>query len=291
MLVSAFLKSSSSLPYATWRTNENQSFYLRCLYSTYSGVAVGDVLKHLDLFSGIGGFALAARNVGWETVGFCEIDPYCQQVLSKHWPDVPIYEDVRDVTAERLRADGIDAEIITGGFPCQDISHAGKQAGIKGNRSGLWSELIRIVGEFQPKRAVFENVTALLSGDNGGWFQQVLWDISQIGYDAEWHCIPASWVGARQLRDRVFIVANPKRDSIQGRRQAIAEAWIKKSRAQQLAGLVQPCAWPTVSESRNRGAGDGIPNRIHRNKALGNAIVPQVAQVIFEAINEVKQWT
>ena len=80
-----------------------QSFYLRCLYSTYSGVAVGDGVKHLDLFSGIGGFALAARNVGWETVGFCEIDPYCQKVLAKHWPDVPIYEDVKDVTAERLR--------------------------------------------------------------------------------------------------------------------------------------------------------------------------------------------
>ena len=83
-------------------------------------------MKHLDLFSGIGGFALAARWVGWETVGFCEIDPYCQKVLAKHWPGVPIYEDVRDVTAERLGADGVIAMgariIITGGFPCQDIS-------------------------------------------------------------------------------------------------------------------------------------------------------------------------
>ena len=138
-------------------------------------------MRHLDLFSGIGGFALAARRVGWETVAFCEIEPYAQKVLAKHWPGVPIYEDVRDVTAERLRADGITGagageaikpmadtdsgfgrheiqsrqseghssgvltghrsysriDIITGGFPCQDISHAGKQAGIDGERSGL----------------------------------------------------------------------------------------------------------------------------------------------------------
>ena len=97
-------------------------------------------LKVLDLFSGIGGFSLGLERAGFETVAFCEIEEYPRKVLKKHWPDVPIYEDVRDVTAERLRADGIFPDVITGGFPCQDISLAGKQAGIDGERSGLWSE-------------------------------------------------------------------------------------------------------------------------------------------------------
>jgi len=199
------------------------------------------LVRHLDLFSGIGGFALAARNVGWDTIGFCEIEPYCQQVLRKHWPDVPIYEDVKDVTAERLKADGIiggatrettnagnpnsgrkpdesinakasimqSVDIITGGFPCQDLSQAGKQAGISGERSGLWSECARLLGDIRPRYAVFENVAALLSGERGEWFQQILWDISQVGYDAEWHCIPASHVGAPHRRDRVWIIAYP----------------------------------------------------------------------------------
>ena len=96
-------------------------------------------MKHLDLFSGIGGFALAARWVGWETVGFCEIDPYCQKVLRKHWPNVPIYEDIRNLEHRG------SVDVITAGFPCQDISVAGKQAGIEGERSGLWSELARVL--------------------------------------------------------------------------------------------------------------------------------------------------
>ena len=167
-------------------------------------------MKVLDLFSGIGGFSLGLERAGMETIAFCEIEPYCQKVLKKHWPDVPIYEDVRNVTRERLNADGIFPDIITGGFPCQDISVAGKQAGIEGERSGLWSECARILGEFRPRYAIFENVTALLSGDRGKWFERVLWDISQVGYDAEWHCIPASAIGAHHHRNRVWIVAYPQ---------------------------------------------------------------------------------
>jgi DNA (cytosine-5)-methyltransferase 1 len=169
------------------------------------------MLKVLDLFSGIGGFSLGLeRTGGFETVAFCEIEKFPQKVLAKHWPRVPIYEDVRNVTAKQLRSDGIIPNVITGGFPCQDISVAGNQKGMgEGTRSGLWSECARLLGEIRPDYAIFENVTALLSGDSGRWFQRVLWDLSEVGYDAEWHCIPASELGANHHRDRVWIIAYP----------------------------------------------------------------------------------
>ena len=170
--------------------------------------------KVLDLFSGIGGFSLGLeRTGGFETVAFCEIEKFPQKVLAKHWPGVPIYEDVKELTAERLIRDGIRPDIITGGFPCQDISVAGNQKGMgEGTRSGLWSECARLVGEIRPRYAIFENVTALLSGESGKWFERVLWDLSEVGYDAEWHCIPASELGANHHRDRVWIIAYPKHD-------------------------------------------------------------------------------
>ena len=171
-------------------------------------------LRVLDLFSGIGGFSLGLeRTGGFETVAFCEIEDYPRRVLKKHWPGVPIYEDVRDITADQLRADGIAADVITGGFPCQDISTAGRQAGITAERSGLWSELCRIIGEVRPRYAIVENVSNLLSGpgeQRGGWFGVVLADLAEVGFDAEWHCIPASAVGAPHIRDRVWIIAYPQ---------------------------------------------------------------------------------
>ena len=144
-------------------------------------------MKVLDLFSGIGGFALGLEAAGLETAAFCEIDPYAQKVLKKNWPGVPIYDDVRRITADRLVSDGVGVDVITGGFPCQDISTAGRQAGIDGERSGLWSECSRLLGDIRPRYAIFENVTNLLTGDGGDWFKRVLWDISTVGYDAEWH--------------------------------------------------------------------------------------------------------
>lgn len=171
-----------------------------------------DKLKILDLFSGIGGFSLGLEATGgFETAAFCEIEEYPRKVLNKHWPDVPIYEDVRNVTAERLRSDGIGRiDVVTGGFPCQDLSVAGKQAGINGERSGLWGELCRIIGDIRPSYAIVENVTALISGDNGRWFGKVLGDLAEIGYDCEWHCISASELGAHHHRDRVWIICYPQ---------------------------------------------------------------------------------
>ena len=163
-------------------------------------------LKVLDLFSGIGGFSLGLeRTGGFETVAFCEIEEYPRRVLAKHWPKVPCYHDVRTLTADTLARDGIAVDVICGGFPCQDISFAGKGAGLAGERSGLWSEYARLIRELRPNFVIVENVAALLSRG----LADVLGCLAEIGYDAEWHCIPASAVGAPHRRDRLWIVAYP----------------------------------------------------------------------------------
>jgi len=160
-------------------------------------------LKVLDLFSGIGGFSLGLeRTGGFETVAFCEIDKKARLVLKKHWPNAPIFEDVTALTADQIH-DKID--IIVGGFPCQDISVAGKGVGLAGARSGLWYEYHRLIKEIRPSWVVIENVSALRSRG----LDAVLWSLAEIGYDAEWHCIPASAVGAPHRRDRIWIVAYP----------------------------------------------------------------------------------
>jgi DNA (cytosine-5)-methyltransferase 1 len=240
----------------------------------------GPKFKVLSLFAGIGGFDLGLeRTGGFETVAFCEIDPFARQVLKKHWPEVPCYDDVRRLSAEALGSDGIEPDCIVGGFPCQDISLAGSGEGLGGERSGLWSEFARLIGEIRPRYVIVENVAALLGRGLG----DVLGALAALGYDAEWHCIPASYVGARQLRDRIWIVAYPQRNSVQGWAPFTSQ-WCEEPREEQLARLVQPCAWPTVSSARNCGTGHGIPDGIHRNKALGNAVVPQIPELIGRAI-------
>jgi DNA (cytosine-5)-methyltransferase 1 len=157
----------------------------------------------LDLFSGIGGFSLGLERAGMTTRAFCESDAYCRAVLAKHWPGVPIYDDVRILTGERLRADGIVSDVITAGWPCQDISLAGRGAGLAGERSGLWRDVARIVGEVRPRYVILENVAALLARGMG----DILGDLAALGFDAEWYCIPACAVGAPHRRDRIWIVA------------------------------------------------------------------------------------
>jgi DNA (cytosine-5)-methyltransferase 1 len=160
-------------------------------------------MRLLDLFSGIGGFSLGLERAGFRTVAFCEIEPYPRAVLAKHWPGVPIYDDIRTLSADTLRRDGIAVDAICGGFPCQDLSFAGKRAGIEGARSGLWSEYARLIGEIRPRVAIMENVPGLLSAGHG----RVLGDLAALGYDAVWDCIPASALGAPHRRDRVWIAA------------------------------------------------------------------------------------
>jgi DNA (cytosine-5)-methyltransferase 1 len=229
----------------------------------------------LDIFSGIGGFSLGLERAGMRTVAFCEIDPYCRAVLRKHWPDVPIFEDVCKLTAAAV--DGID--VICGGFPCQDISSAGNKAGLGGLRSGLWREYARLVGEIRPKYAIVENVSDLLSRGIG----DVLGDLAALGFDAEWHCIPASHVGLPQPRDRLWIIAY----SSSGRRKGRAERDRERPLLERWPdddGLGMAQRRARQATSRIRRMDDGLPNGVHRLRALGNAVVPQIPEIIGRAI-------
>lgn len=235
-------------------------------------------MKVLDLFSGIGGFSLGLERAGMETVAFCEIEPFPRAVLAKHWPGVPCYDDVRTLTAARLAADGIGSiDVICGGFPCQDISEAGHGAGIDGERSGLWSEFARLIGDIRPRLAIVENVSDLLSGGNGLWFGRVLGDLAALGYDAVWHSIQAADLGAAHIRDRVWVAAFLPNSEEERR----LECWgqqLQKSRAP--AGDVHSFS----DEPEPPRVADGVPNRMDRVGACGNAVVPKIPEIIARAV-------
>jgi DNA (cytosine-5)-methyltransferase 1 len=248
------------------------------------------MLKVLDLFSGIGGFSLGLeRTGGFETVAFCEIEKFPRRVLAKHWPEVPIYEDVRSLTGDILARDGIAVDVITGGFPCQDISVAGKQAGIgEGTRSGLWSEIVRLIGELSPRYVIVENVANLLSGPSGkrgGWFGRILGDLAECGYDAEWENIPAAALGAPHRRERVWLVAHPAqvRNASQFFRKECAKGY-----ACWKAGASLLPAYNARMEPRNGDFtlrnGDGFSEFLGQLNGYGNAVAPQIPEMIGRAI-------
>lgn len=287
-------------------------------------------LKVLDLFSGIGGFSLGLeRTGGFETVAFCEIEEFPRRVLAKHWPKVKQYGDVRQLTADVLRADGIAVDVICGGFPCQDISVAGQQAGLgEWTRSGLWSEIARLVSELRPQYLLVENVANLLAGPSqqpGGWFGRVLGDLAERGYDVEWENIPASAMGAPHRRERVWLVAYPRHEGVHERRQHdCSDQEVRQLRRVSRDGVSRGTegkvlAYPNIlnaqrqfasvsspqgrEKQRGRQAGScgdgfgwwdaepdvgrvahGVPDRVHRLKALGNAVVPQITELIGHAI-------
>ena len=260
-------------------------------------------LRLLDTFSGIGGFSYAAEHIvgGFETVAFVEREPYCQQILGKHWPNVPIHDDITT-----FNPDPYSADVVCGGFPCQDISHAGKQAGIKqGTRSGLFYELIRIICLVQPKYVVLENVSAILA--NG--LDTVLAELAQAGFDAEWACIPASAMGACHQRDRWWLVAYPTGQQCHDgglahpARPARATAQFGNCDGSDAANPSSPRLerrWPCGSTTNRlspdwggyisqpvlcRGD-DGLSHRVERLKALGNAVVPQVAAIPLARVRQ-----
>jgi DNA (cytosine-5)-methyltransferase 1 len=231
-----------------------------------------------SLFAGIGGFDLGFERAGFEIKWQVEIDPFCRKVLEKHWPHVRRYEDVRTVGDELERVD-----VICGGFPCQDISLAGKRVGIDGERSGLWRDFSRLVRAVRPRYVVVENVPALLGRGLG----RVLRDLAESGYDAEWDCIPARAFGADHFRDRAWVVSYARRigqHGIQperelGSRGAVVFGGVGVARGARRS----PTGFTAPRVGR---AGDGIPDRVDRLRGLGNAIVPQIAEWIAERIKD-----
>lgn len=236
-------------------------------------------MKVLVLFSGIGGFSLGLERAGMETVAFCEIDPYCQRVLAKHWPGVKIHDDITKLNGKQY-AGAID--VICGGFPCQDISvgHNWTEAkGIEGKRSGLWWEYHRIIRETAPKFIIIENVAALRTRGLG----RVLQSLDEIGYVGEWHVIPGTAVGAEHRRERVWIIAHHQ--SIRMER-LWPEGFIKP---QSLAEPLLPLRngdgqWEIEPDLRR--SDDGIPAGLATLElhAIGNSILPQMAEAIGKGI-------
>ena len=167
-------------------------------------------MKVLDLFSGIGGFSYGLEKIGFKTVAFCEIDKFCKLLLQKHWNKVKIYNDVKEITKQRLETDGVELpDVITGGFPCQPFSIAGKQRGTDDNRH-LWPQMFRIIRELAPRWVVGENVRGLVNIQDGMVFETVCTDLEGEGYEVRAFNIPAAGVGAPHRRERIWIVANAK---------------------------------------------------------------------------------
>ncbi|WP_370191974.1 DNA cytosine methyltransferase [Bradyrhizobium elkanii] len=253
----------------------------------------------LDLFSGIGGFSLGLERAGFRTVAFCEREPFCQTVLARWWPDVPCYGDVRELTANRLKADGISVDAICGGFPCQDISAAGKGAGLEGERSGLWFEYARLISEIRPVFAIIENVPRLrtLGAD------RVLSDLEELGYTAEPFVVGAVHAGAPHRRQRAWIVAHANGEQLRkqpgrsGRPRWPETSFASEHGAERSVAYAdsQPLERPSIARAQCRPwdtepdvgrVVDGLPAALVEDelRALGNAVVPQIPELIGRAI-------
>jgi len=287
---------------------------------------------HLDLFSGIGGFALAAKWNGYRTVGFCDNEPYAQAVLKKHWPEVPCHKDIREVRGELYAG----VTLLTGGFPCQPFSVAGKQRGKDDNRY-LWPEMLRVIQEAKPVWIIGENVAGIVNLA----LDQVCADLEGQGYEVEPIIVPACAVDAPHRRDRCWIIAKYMADTVslsergahgskewgcvRGRqdedisqrnevggntpdcRENVADS-VKQGREgrvhrredaeRESVDGYAGCSGTTYGQSGeaiwlaepNVGrVANGIPNRSHRLKGLGNAVVPQVASEIIRCINKIME--
>lgn len=228
-------------------------------------------MKVLDLFSGIGGFSLGLEQAGMTTKAFCEVDKKAKLVLQKHWPLVPIFDDVKTLKGEDVGA----VDVVCGGFPCQDLSTAGTGKGLAGERSGLWFEFCRIIDETRPKYAIIENVSVLRSRG----LETVLRTLNEIGYDAQWHCISASSLGAPHQRDRVWIIAYSHLSPSQGRSLS--------SRIHEEHAIFVGKDWWKMSSCLHR-VDDGVPKRVDRLKQLGNAVVPFIPELLGRAIMKVE---
>lgn len=280
-------------------------------------------MTHLSLFTGIGGIDLAAEWAGFETVAMVERDKFCQQVLAKKFPNVPIYDDVTTFDGYKYEK---EIDLLSAGFPCQPHSLAGKRKA-SGDERDLWSEVVRILGETKPRFFLGENVPGLLTSESGRFFGRILNDLESLGYSVGWSTYGAKDIGAVHRRNRVFIVAYSKnlfcngssyqssvsplsefkdgncsrvvgysesKSGLQADTSSITERGRRNSWQDTCCGHWQRIRngdwrqWgisPTVRlESRVRGSNDGVPNRVDRLKALGNAVVPQQVYPILVEI-------
>ena len=226
-------------------------------------------MTHLDLFSGIGGFALAARWAGLETIQFVEIEKFAQQVLTKNFPGIPIHDNIKTFNATKFRGCGL----VTGGYPCQPFSQAGKRRGEEDDRH-LWPEMFRVIREARPTWILCENVAGHITMG----LDDVLFDLEDEGYACQTFVIPAVAKDARHRRDRVWIVAHPnsKRGCLWETNREDAEDVRESSRREEHRQWLPE---PSVGRVVN-----GLPNRVDRLKGLGNEIVPQVAYEIMRCL-------
>ncbi len=240
------------------------------------------MMRHLDLFSGIGGFALAARMAGeFKTVAFCEIDKYCQRVLRKNFPNVPINDNVKTLNGNEYGP----IDIITGGYPCQPFSIAGKRSGANDDRH-LWPEVFRIARSIKPRWLLLENVAGHITLG----LDDVLFDLDSIGYTAQPFVIPACAVDARHRRDRVWIIAHDSRQHLPQPQVADSERiFLSELGGTADKAMLRVAEWEADQPSMV-GVAHGIPNWVDRARGLGNAIVPQVAAVILSVIRETDQY-
>ncbi|MEO6889876.1 MAG: DNA (cytosine-5-)-methyltransferase [Ktedonobacteraceae bacterium] len=239
-----------------------------------------------SLFAGIGGFDLGMeRSGGFEIAWQIEIDPFCQKVLAKHWPDVARYGDIRECGAHNLAP----VDVLCGGFPCQPHSSAGKRQASKDDRD-LWPEFARLIRELTPQWVLAENVVGLLSSEGGCFFGTVLRDLAQAGYDAEWCVLSAARLGAPHLRERVFIVAYPFNTRCTTTRDISTRPIFQWSQSRWKQGTNR-VGRPSESwgdfwavESDVCRVAHGVSSRLDRIRGLGNAIVPQCAEYVARCI-------
>lgn len=231
-------------------------------------------LTHGSLFSGIEGFGLGAALAGIKTEWSCEFEKYQTKVIKKNLGDEhTVYGDIRTLENPPF------VNIISGGFPCQDISVTGKGAGIKGSRSGLWGQMHRIIGEVRPDYVIIENSPLLRKRG----FEYVLHGLSEIGYDAQWQCLRGSFLGLQQLRERIYIIAysNSNFSEQQRNRQIFREPYLPWELPRVYPGwkerrdLPEPRTFRSVNE---------LPDLVDRNRCVGNAVQPLMAQYLFECI-------
>ena len=259
-------------------------------------MSVNDQRTHIDLFSGIGGFALAANAAGYDTRVFCEQDDYCTGVLNRHWPDVPIIPDIRDFDGSKWRG----ADLLTGGFPCQPFSQAGKQGGTSDDRH-LWPEMFRVIKEARPRFVLAENVAGIIKMA----LDDVLSQLEGEGYTTGTVVLPACSLNAPHRRDRVWIMAHADKPRSQGWQREImperAREWSAGASGNQRniggqskssmglladgfpAGLVGGGWWDTEPDTPR--VTTGVKDRRRKLMALGNAIVPQVAYEIIRLMD------